>query len=76
LALRGESFALVYTPSGRTLEIDLRKLGSGEVKALWFDPRTGTSKQAGNFQNDGVHSFDPPGEEGAGNDWVLCLENR
>jgi len=76
LALHGDGFALIYTPTGRTLDVDLRQLRGGKVKAAWFDPRTGASTGAGEFENDRVQSFDPPGDERAGNDWVLCLEDH
>jgi len=75
LALRGDGYALVYTPTGRTLEIALDKLGFANVKAAWFDPRTGNTSEIGQFPARGRRSFDPPGEPGEGNDWVLILDD-
>ncbi len=75
LALRGEGYALVYTPTGRALDIQLGKLSGARVKAAWFDPRTGQSTALGEFEKSERHVFDPPGEEQPGNDWVLVLES-
>ena len=74
LALRGEHHAMIYTPTGRTLEINLGKIPGGTVKAASFDPRTGHTQSLGELPNQGRQSFDPPGEESPGNDWVLVLE--
>lgn len=74
LALRGEGCALAYTPTGRTLEIQLGKMPGEKVRAWWFDPRTGQSTPLGEFENKGQRTFDPPGDEQAGNDWVLVLQ--
>lgn len=75
LALLGEGYAMAYTPTGRTLEIALDKLGFAEVRAAWFDPRTGKANDIGRFAAKGRRSFDPPGEPGEGNDWVLILDD-
>ncbi|MCX8038033.1 MAG: glycoside hydrolase family 140 protein, partial [Candidatus Sumerlaeia bacterium] len=75
LALRGDGFALVYTPTGRSLEIALGKTAGAEIMASWFNPRTGETTAIGRFDNRGRHTFDPPGDEAAGNDWVLVLED-
>ncbi len=75
LALLGDGYAMAYTPTGRTLEIALDKLGFAEVRAAWFDPRTGKTSEIGRFAAKGRRSFDPPGEPGEGNDWVLILDD-
>jgi hypothetical protein len=76
LALRGDGYVLVYTPTGRTLEVQLGKLSGAKVKASWFNPRTGATTAIGELENKGRRSFDPPGEEQSGNDWVLALESQ
>ena len=76
LALRGESVALAYTPTGRTLDIQLAPLAASDVQAAWFDPRTGTSTPLGLFKGQGRQKFDPPGVEGPGNDWVLLIRKE
>ena len=57
---------IVYTPLG--LPVRLRAQGDGR----WFDPRTGREQPAAAAA--GV--FDPPGEPGRGNDWVLVVKPR
>jgi hypothetical protein len=57
---------LVYTANGRTFEL---KLPAGEGKAWWFNPRNGR-RTAAAWQP----AFDPPGEAGFGNDWLLIVE--
>jgi hypothetical protein len=74
-ALRGEGYALVYTPSGKPFRVRLDKLKGREVQAWWFDPRTGESQAAGQFACEGEREFAPPGQPGAGNDWVLALDD-
>jgi hypothetical protein len=44
------------------------------VKASWYNPKDGSKKAIGSFWNKGIQSFDPPGEQREGNDWVLLLE--
>ena len=51
------------------------KLTGKDVKAWWFDPRTGRSHVVGQFPREGEREFTPPGEPGVGNDWVLALDN-
>lgn len=74
LALRGDGYAMVYTPTGRLLGIQMDKLPGTRVRASWFDPRTGKTSVIGEFENRGQRTFDPPGDEAMGNDWVLVLE--
>ena len=82
--LRGKSFALIYIPSGGKPEIKLGTFEGRQVKASWFDPRTGTFIKIGNFENQGTRSFDVPGmseeltwlRSGRGCDWVLVLEEN
>jgi hypothetical protein len=74
LALRGDRFALIYTPTGRGLDIRFGKLPGEKLRAAWFDPRTGETTALDEYPNHGPHAFDPPGDESSGNDWVLVLE--
>jgi hypothetical protein len=74
-ALRGEGYALVYTPTGKPFRVRLDRLSGREVQARWFDPRTSESQAAGRFAREGEREFTPPGQPRAGNDWVLALDN-
>jgi hypothetical protein len=74
-ALRGDGYALIYTPAGRPFRVRLDQLTGKQVKAWWFDPRTGQSRAVGQFPREGEREFTPPGEPGVGNDWVLALDD-
>jgi hypothetical protein len=75
-ATRGKDYALLYTYTGRKIQVQMGKIPGSMVKASWFDPRTGKYTDAGKHENKGIKEFDPPGEEGNGNDWVLVLKNK
>jgi hypothetical protein len=75
LATRGREYALVYTYTGRSMDILMGKIAGSKVKASWFNPRNGNLEALGEFENQGIISFDPPGVEEEGNDWVLVLES-
>ncbi|QPH40232.1 glycoside hydrolase family 140 protein [Pedobacter endophyticus] len=74
MATRGEEFAMLYTYTGRNFSVQMGKVDSDDVKASWFDPRTGKFTTIGEFENKGIKEFDPPGEPANGNDWVLVLD--
>ena len=77
---------MVYSANGRTISLKLSLL-AGTLSAAWFNPRNGlwhaeeaeSTRQT--FFAHGIvaglgapdHDFDPPGEAGDGNDWVLVL---
>ena len=65
---------MLYTYTGRNFSVHMGKTDGDEVKASWFDPRTGKTITIGTFENKGIKAFNPPGEPGNGNDWVLVLE--
>ncbi len=78
------AFAFIYTPTGRTLKIRVDKLQAEHVVPWWFDPRNGqftamptvtVKKAEGGGRQESVIEFDPPGEPGRGNDWVLVLDS-
>jgi hypothetical protein len=74
LATRGEDFIMVYTYTGRDINLNMGKIAGERVKASWFNPRTGKITPIGEFENKGIKEFNPPGEPANGNDWVLVLE--
>ena len=71
---RGKDYIFAYTWTGRIISLDLQKLPEAEYKASWYDPRSGVYTETGRHENRGVLTFDPPGAEEPGNDWVLVLE--
>ncbi len=75
-ATRGDdgSYAFVYSASGKRFTLDLEKLSGKEIRAAWFDPRTGKTNSIGTFARSGKRAFEPP-SNGGGNDWVLILDD-
>ena len=74
-ATRGEKYAFIYTWTGRDLKINMGKIKGVKVTALWFNPSDGKTEAIGQFENKGVLSFNPPGDQKNGNDWVLILKS-
>lgn len=72
-AARGADCAIVYSPTGQTIDVRLGVLAAPTVTASWYDPRTGETQLIGEFENTGIVSFVPP-SNGRGNDWVLVLD--
>jgi Protein of unknown function (DUF4038)/Putative collagen-binding domain of a collagenase len=73
----GIDYAFIYSPMGESFAANLDSLRSDSgLIGSWYDPKSGQSRQAGNlsFSPDGV--FDPPGEPGLGNDWVLVVRKK
>ncbi len=73
-ALRGDGYAMIYTPTGRPFRARLDKLTGQQVTAWWFNPRTGQTTALGQFARGNERAFAPPGEPGVGHDWVLGLD--
>jgi len=75
-AASGSNYGLFYTYTGKNINIQLGKLKARQLSVSWFDPKTGRYIDAGTISNKGTHLFDPPGESGEGNDWVLVLKSN
>lgn len=69
------SFLFAYTPLGRPVRVRPEALTGDTVDAYWFDPRTGEATPIGTFRREGLQTFDPPGEEGRGRDWILVIDD-
>lgn len=74
LATRGKGYAMVYTYTGRNIEINTSKLGFKIARASWFNPRDGITEPIKQARFEKIAAFDPPGDSLNGNDWVLVLE--
>jgi hypothetical protein len=66
------SYALIYLPSGRPVELDLTRLAGEHLAGYWYDPRTGIARSIGVIQKRDRLSFTPPA---GGPDWVLVLDD-
>jgi hypothetical protein len=75
IATRGTDYAMIYTYTGRNIQVQMRKIVGEKVKASWFKPATGIITKIGEFANSGTLEFNPPGEPANGNDWVLLLDS-
>lgn len=74
LATKGKKYAMAYTYTGKNFRVNFAKLGFKPKKALWFKPENGQQTKFKLPAKKGVVTFNPPGEEANGNDWVLILE--
>ncbi|NCI48180.1 glycoside hydrolase family 140 protein [Sediminibacterium soli] len=74
VAAKGNSYALVYTYTGRSFRLNMQQLGFTARKAAWYRPAGGSMTAIPVFAKKGITEFDPPGKEADGNDWVLVLE--
>jgi hypothetical protein len=74
-ATKGRDYLLVYTYTGRAIPVKLGTIEGDAVRAFWYSPLNGSFTPIGIFPNAGVCTFVPPGEEHAGNDWVLAICN-
>jgi hypothetical protein len=76
IATRGERYVLAYTYTGRPIRAYMGAIAGSRVRAWWYNPRDGSAAEIGVFENGGARRFDPPGEQAAGNDWVLVLDDE
>jgi hypothetical protein len=70
------SYALVYSAADSSYTLDLTKLAADTVPARWYNPRENTyhGDPHASYRNSAPdQAFDPPGDAGPGNDWVLVL---
>ncbi len=67
------TFVLAYLPHGGKIGIHMDKLTGKEVKARWYDPRTGKWREIGEYPNTGTREFVAP-TKGDRDDWVLVLD--
>jgi hypothetical protein len=68
------SYAFIYSASGKPFAVDLDRLSGKELRAWWFDPRTGKAEPIGTLPRSGRREFKPP-SQGKDNDWVLVLDD-
>jgi hypothetical protein len=73
-ATRGDGYLFVYSGQGRPFTVNMGKILGDKLKAWWFNPRSGTSRELGIYPNTGTREFSCP-SEGFGSDWVLVLDD-
>jgi hypothetical protein len=67
-------FLIAYLPHGHSVGIHMDRIAGKNVQARWYDPRTGTWREIGEYGNTGVRQFVAP-SQGDQNDWVLVLDD-
>jgi len=75
---KNSSLALIYSGSDAAYIVNMGKLTAQSVSARWYDPRNNEYRQEKNSpytNNKAARTFDPPGDSGPGNDWILMLGN-
>lgn len=68
------TYAMVYAPVGRPFRVRMSVITGPQVRAWWFNPRTGAATAIGAFPNTGERTFTPP-DVGEMIDWVLVLDD-
>jgi hypothetical protein len=66
--------AMVYITDGHEINVNCSKIGAVNLKAWWYNPRTGVPAEIGTIAGTGQKSFKPP-TSGSDNDWILVLDN-
>ena len=74
-ATRGDNYAFIYTPYGGSFTMNMGKISGKQIRAAWFDPRTGNTEKIGVFDNKDTKEFDPPNNPERGNDWILIVDD-
>ncbi|MCK5680734.1 DUF4038 domain-containing protein, partial [bacterium] len=73
-----KDLAMVYSANGQNIRVKMNQLTNLPMRAIWFNPRTGlvTLDSTNIYSGSGapIIEFDPPGDAGNGNDYVLVLD--
>ena len=70
------TYALVYSPTGLDIPLNLSKMKGDRFLLTWFDPRTGIQFPGNNgeiVEKEKKQTVTPP-SSGRGNDWVLIVD--
>jgi hypothetical protein len=68
------TYAMIYVPVGRKFSVRMDVLKGKDVNAGWYNPRDGSTKLIGKFNNIGTKEFISP-EPGESSDWILVLDD-
>ncbi len=69
------SYAFIYLPTPKPVTVALDKLSGKNLRAWWYDPRTGEATRIGEFPRKGERTFTPPAESEQAPDWVLVIDD-
>jgi len=84
---RKGDYAMVYSANGRNIRLKMNRMAAPLMNAFWFNPRNGKWRVKDREVTDRkpfmenvpsgpeapIREFNPPGNVGNGNDWVLVL---
>jgi hypothetical protein len=74
-AIMGDGYIFIYTSQGQNMYINLNKLPWKHNKAWWYNPRNGIATLIDSIPDRGNHTFNPPGNTGNDNDWILVIDD-
>jgi len=74
VATRGKDYALIYSPNGLNIKVNMGKISGDFVDASWYNPRSGQYEYIDKYENRGTVDFLPP-SSGRGEDWILVLDS-
>ena len=69
---KDNSFAVIFIPKGREIEVNTSFLKGEKMQSYWFNPRDGKRELREVFQRSEKRTFAPPTKM---QDWVLVLES-
>lgn len=72
---KDSSFAVVYSPLGKSFVLDLQLISGDRLSVCWFNPRNGESTETQTIEKNNSHTFISPGS-GRGEDWLLVIKNN
>lgn len=75
-AIMGDKYAFIYTSQGQNMYVNLDSLPWKHKKAWWLNPRDGKATPIKNLPRSGKYTFDPPGNPGNDNDWILVIDDE
>jgi hypothetical protein len=70
-----KDFMVAYTPTGKSITLDLSKLNPDRIKGYWFNPRNGKIHLIDVFETSEPTKFNP-WAKGWGSDFLLLLTNQ
>jgi hypothetical protein len=65
------SYAMIYIPNNKPLQVDLSKLTGSSKKIWWLNPEDGYASVPKTIKRNGIMTFTPP----APGDWVLVIDD-
>ncbi|MBK8504314.1 MAG: glycoside hydrolase family 140 protein [Saprospiraceae bacterium] len=68
------SYAIIYSPKGKSFTIDKSKLKNAKTREIWYDPRYGISFAIHTSNTLGIQTYTPH-TSGKNCDWILIIED-